>query len=101
MIGSTGNNFTFINQAGASISTTGRFAVAAQNFNEDITATIVNDGTLIAADDAIRFQSGTITNSGLIESTGETASGNGEFACLLYTSPSPRDATLSRMPSSA
>ena len=25
----------------------------------------------------------------------------GEKACLLYTSPSPRDATLSRMPSSA
>ena len=25
----------------------------------------------------------------------------GTFACLLYTSPSPRDATLSRMPSSA
>ena len=24
-----------------------------------------------------------------------------EFSCLLYTSPSPRDATLSRMPSSA
>ena len=24
-----------------------------------------------------------------------------EMACLLYTSPSPRDATLSRMPSSA
>ena len=24
-----------------------------------------------------------------------------EFDCLLYTSPSPRDATLSRMPSSA
>ena len=27
--------------------------------------------------------------------------GNGLFSCLLYTSPSPRDATLSRMPSSA
>ena len=26
---------------------------------------------------------------------------NNEFTCLLYTSPSPRDATLSRMPSSA
>ena len=26
---------------------------------------------------------------------------NGVKACLLYTSPSPRDATLSRMPSSA
>ena len=24
-----------------------------------------------------------------------------DFFCLLYTSPSPRDATLSRMPSSA
>ena len=24
-----------------------------------------------------------------------------DFGCLLYTSPSPRDATLSRMPSSA
>ena len=27
--------------------------------------------------------------------------GQGEYTCLLYTSPSPRDATLSRMPSSA
>ena len=26
---------------------------------------------------------------------------SGFFSCLLYTSPSPRDATLSRMPSSA
>ena len=25
----------------------------------------------------------------------------GDYTCLLYTSPSPRDATLSRMPSSA
>ena len=35
----------------------------------------------------------------------ETGSGNQNYpwnwACLLYTSPSPRDATLSRMPSSA
>ena len=28
-------------------------------------------------------------------------SGSGKSTCLLYTSPSPRDATLSRMPSSA
>ena len=27
--------------------------------------------------------------------------GSGDMICLLYTSPSPRDATLSRMPSSA
>ena len=28
-------------------------------------------------------------------------SGGNDYICLLYTSPSPRDATLSRMPSSA
>ena len=30
-----------------------------------------------------------------------TKSGDNWWLCLLYTSPSPRDATLSRMPSSA
>ena len=34
------------------------------------------------------------------ESDGPESNG-AVFACLLYTSPSPRDATLSRMPSSA
>ena len=29
------------------------------------------------------------------------AKGDTKYTCLLYTSPSPRDATLSRMPSSA
>ena len=33
----------------------------------------------------------------IMAETGERRS----YACLLYTSPSPRDATLSRMPSSA
>ena len=32
---------------------------------------------------------------------GCAASAANLFSCLLYTSPSPRDATLSRMPSSA
>ena len=34
---------------------------------------------------------------------GDTDDGSGlhQMICLLYTSPSPRDATLSRMPSSA
>ena len=31
----------------------------------------------------------------------DTSQRHWEFTCLLYTSPSPRDATLSRMPSSA
>ena len=38
----------------------------------------------------------------LTEATGKTITGYGDLqTCLLYTSPSPRDATLSRMPSSA
>ena len=37
--------------------------------------------------------------SGIGFATAELFAKNG--ACLLYTSPSPRDATLSRMPSSA
>ena len=32
---------------------------------------------------------------------GDTTFISGFYNCLLYTSPSPRDATLSRMPSSA
>ena len=41
--------------------------------------------------------------SGLLKSEeGEVSSGSIEFmGCLLYTSPSPRDRTRSRMPSSA
>ena len=37
----------------------------------------------------------------LINKKGYKAMTMRELACLLYTSPSPRDATLSRMPSSA
>ena len=48
-------------------------------------------------------------NASFSPSTGNNVSGNGSQgdydgnadSCLLYTSPSPRDATLSRMPSSA
>ena len=47
-----------------------------------------------------------LTAVGLIVNTGNgTLNDNGDgtwtYTCLLYTSPSPRDATLSRMPSSA
>ena len=36
-----------------------------------------------------------------VQNTGEIVKGAHVDICLLYTSPSPRDATLSRMPSSA
>ena len=35
------------------------------------------------------------------DGNGGDGDGDGDGDCLLYTSPSPRDATLSRMPSSA
>ena len=39
--------------------------------------------------------------SSVVELTFDLDEENNTFSCLLYTSPSPRDATLSRMPSSA
>ena len=41
------------------------------------------------------LQAGTTTQIGGLTLIGKN------YTCLLYTSPSPRDATLSRMPSSA
>ena len=41
------------------------------------------------------------THIDLHHTTEDTGIAIGECICLLYTSPSPRDATLSRMPSSA
>ena len=38
-------------------------------------------------------------NAGIVEEVGKNV--NGIKVCLLYTSPSPRDGLLSRMPSSA
>ena len=68
--------------------------------------------TAIAEDSGARLitQTELLANANDIEGDGLTAvgliinTGNGtltENGCLLYTSPSPRDATLSRMPSSA
>ena len=48
------------------------------------------------------FTNNTATNNRGISLGGAIYnSGDGNTSCLLYTSPSPRDATLSRMPSSA
>ena len=40
-----------------------------------------------------------IAQSPTMDATGQIAIDEMEHYCLLYTSPSPRDATLSRMPS--
>ena len=42
-----------------------------------------------------------LTGSGQITINGQAVALGGSVTCLLYTSPSPRDRTRSRMPSSA
>ena len=50
---------------------------------------------------ALGSRLGTAIHSGTFRLSWRPSSVVGENVCLLYTSPSPRDATLSRMPSSA
>ena len=58
-------------------------------------------------DEVISVSGGSVTNAALMGSTSEDDQEQINNlrrlydVCLLYTSPSPRDATLSRMPSSA
>ena len=79
----------------------------------------INPGTNVPTDDSLVQQTTVIGNSTeasvetTLEGSVETPQGSSvermsqsfnqsrNNACLLYTSPSPRDATLSRMPSSA
>ena len=50
---------------------------------------------------SLRMNRANIAESYAAEEGGEIFLINSNIPCLLYTSPSPRDATLSRMPSSA
>ena len=62
----------------------------------DLSSTISGTGALI------KEGAGTLTLSGSNSYTGATSVTSGTLSiCLLYTSPSPRDRSLSRMPSSA
>ena len=60
------------------------------------------DQSLILANDGSSLSSATLaTVSELAIPLGEYERVQGIYTCLLYTSPSPRDRTRSRMPSSA
>ena len=66
---------------------------------------VIKGGTVLTADRTYKadvlVEGGKITAIGDNLSGDETLDATGCYVCLLYTSPSPRDATLSRMPSSA
>ena len=62
--------------------------------------------TRIAMEASMRYAIQMITTSSLVASKRKGSAVEIQdikrvYGCLLYTSPSPRDATLSRMPSSA
>ena len=65
------------------------------------------DGALIVAellhesDNETRFALGLWSHTGKFSRMGGTVARDSSMGCLLYTSPSPRDGLLSRMPSSA
>ena len=70
----------------------------------DNDAKAVNIGSGVRVDGRIEGAetsdiSGTLT--GTLKSSNININSKGAFNCLLYTSPSPRDRTRSRMPSSA
>ena len=58
------------------------------------------DDDLLLIGQALDFAE-SLYQDGKLPVTGEPLLAHALGACLLYTSPSPRDATLSRMPSSA
>ena len=58
---------------------------------------VIENITLIDAKNGTRTNQTVSIKNGVIQSIGSAKLD----ICLLYTSPSPRDATLSRMPSSA
>ena len=61
--------------------------------HEQTVATLIPGGLTIEHDNT---RTSFAISGGILQITGEKV-----IVCLLYTSPSPRDATLSRMPSSA
>ena len=82
----------------------GRFAQVPEQVMKSINASIKFDKRLYRHDIlASVTHAEMLVNMGIINQTSGTKIVNGLQAifCLLYTSPSPRDGLLSRMPSSA
>ena len=64
---------------------------------------IIETGAAVANPPAAAAAAGSGAGTGVVAApdTGTISVADTPVTCLLYTSPSPRDATLSRMPSSA
>ena len=71
-------------------------ATTGADYDLDASAFLVGENGKVRSDDDFIFYNQLISTCGSVEHTGDNRT-----ACLLYNSPSPRDATLSRRPSSA
>ena len=76
-----------------------------ESFDENTIVMLTNRGTLIVRGEELHIEKlsldgGDLKVEGTIDSLTYEDSGR-DRACLLYTSPSPRDLSTSRMPSSA
>ena len=112
----------YVNASGLTLTTppadpASAVALDSANWNGGSATEIVNTAapSLLAVGDSFVFQftveidavaaTGVLENQVTVGGDAVDANGNplndSSGACLLYTSPSPRDATLSRMPSSA
>ena len=91
--------------------TAGLISFGPYNNNQTYSINILSDlesscsETISGVNDCFECDLGIVTTNTCLNLDGYEVtmeiSGGGTFSCLLYTSPSPRDATLSRMPSSA
>ena len=86
---------------------TGQSATVNAGDTVDFTITVHNQGTITATNTEITdYVPADMTYDATLNTAAATGnavdwSAGATYICLLYTSPSPRDATLSRMPSSA
>ena len=76
-------------------------ATAIEAKKENLNYTVLEKGVLVNALYNFPEQMTFFSTSKLLEIGGVPFISHIDKPCLLYTSPSPRDATLSRMPSSA
>ena len=78
---------------------------SASNSGFDIVSALSNNQLILSADTTGPAYNDTIVRGSNLSSsiavTGLSGGANAAIVCLLYTSPSPRDGLLSRMPSSA
>ena len=80
---------------------TGTAGDATQRGDVDFDGNVVIDGAITIDTDISNTANDGIIDFGTNTINAAASGTNSLTLCLLYTSPSPRDATLSRMPSSA